>query len=188
MYGKNALLVDGIQQTGPYTEKLWKTGLKLVMKDSPSGVSSILVFGVGGGTVFKMFQKAFPGARLVGVDIDTEIIRIGKQYFGLDTLPHLSLVAQDARIYVKDPSSKEKYDLVIVDLYTGNGVPFFVTGKPFLAAVRRLVRPGGRMIMNYFDEKDQSRTSQILFDTLTFVYRHVERKAVLRNIFFYVIK
>lgn len=180
----NSLLVNGIEQTGPYTQKLWKLGLRPIFKDPSFQPANILVFGVGGGTVFKMFQRSFPNARMVGVDVDREIIRIGKTYFGLDKLPRLTLVAKDARDY----SANQKYDLVIIDLYIGNDVPRFVTQEPFLSKVRRLLGPDGRMIMNYFSEKNQGKESTTLLARLSRIFSNAQRRPTLRNIFFYVIK
>ena len=180
----NSLLVNGIEQTGPYTEKLWRIGLKFILEDRSFQPRNILVFGVGGGTVFGAFAKAYPKACMTGVDVDPEIIRIGKTYFGLDKLPHLMLVTEDARDY----SEHQKYDLVIVDLYIGNDVPGFVTENPFLSKVRRLLPPGGRMIMNYFRQRNQDQHAQKLFKRLSAIYTKTEHRSVLRNIFFSVIK
>lgn len=184
LFGRNSLLVNGIQQTGPYTEKLWKMGLRPILEDSSFQPVNILVFGIGGGTVFNIFQKAFPKAQMVGVDIDPEIIRIGRTYFGLDKLPRLTLVAKDARDYYVN----QKYDLVIIDLYIGNDVPRFVTQEPFLSNVRRLLRPEGRMIMNYFSEKNQDKESTTLLSRLLTIFSNAQRRPVLRNIFFSVVK
>ncbi len=188
MYGRNALLVSGIEQTGPYTEKLWKVGLQPILDIPPKEISTILVLGVGEGMLFHMFQKAFPVAKMTGVDVDPEIIRIGKKYFGLDAIPGLTLAAQDARAFVKNPSKRNSYDLVIVDLYTGNDVPPFVTQNPFLSGVRRLVRPGGRVVINYFCQENQDQKSQVILRKLSTIYRKAQSKPRLRNIFFYVVK
>jgi spermidine synthase len=185
--GTYELLVNGIVQTGRYTQKLWQKGLQSLFAKNLS-VTNILVLGVGGGTVFHLFAKKFPNSEMTGVDIDEVVVDIGKKYFGLSGIPHLKLVTQDAQTFVKNPMRAKKYDLVIVDLYTGNDVPSFVTKKPFLADIGRVVKPGGRIVINYFDAKNQASRAQIVFDHLALAYVQVERKSVLRNIFFYVLK
>jgi spermidine synthase len=185
--GVDELLVNGIVQTGRYTSKLWQKGLQPIFAASLP-VSDILVLGVGGGTVFPLFAKKFPNSEMTGVDIDEEVIAVGNKYFGFSDIPHLKLVTQDARTFVKNPMRAKKYDVVVVDLYTGNDVPSFVTKKPFLTDVGRVLKPGGRMVINYFDAKNQASRAQIVFDNLALAYVQVERKSVLRNIFFYVVK
>jgi len=168
--GRNVLLVNGIQQTGGYTEKLWKEGMRNIHG------KKILVFGVGGGTVF----SNFPDAQITAVDIDPEIIRIGKKYFGLGKLSNLTLIQQDARMFI----SRKKYDLIIVDLYIGNDVPAFVSQKPFLKKCMSFLLPGGQMVINYFSQKDQETKAHALRQIII----GATVKPVLRNIFVYVVK
>lgn len=165
--GKNVLLVNGIEQTGSYSEKLWRTGLQgMHPKD-------VLVFGVGGGTVF----RKFPESRITGVDLDGEILHIAKKYFGLH---NTTLIKRDARLF----DTNKKYDLVIVDLYIGNDVPEFVTTKDFLLKCKRFLRNGGQMVINYFSEKDQEKKAA----EIALYFKKVHVKAVLRNMFIYVVK
>lgn len=165
--GRRVLLVNGIQQTGSYTEKLWRVGLRGVHP------KNVLVLGVGGGTVF----RKFPEAQITGVDIDGKIIEIAKKYFGLR---HATLIEKDARSFDTD----KKYDLVIVDLFIGNDVPEFASTKFFLLQCERFLIEGGRMVMNYYSQCDQEEKAA----KITSFFKKAEAKPVLRNIFIYVIK
>jgi spermidine synthase len=186
--GAYTLLVNGIHQTGGYAQRLWKKGLLPLFAHRDISFKSILVLGVGGGAVFKLFRKKFPTAYITGVDIDKEILTIGKTYFGLDTLPDTKLVCADAKQFVRQTKQRRRYDLIIVDLYTGNDVPGFVTQKVFVKHVRGLLRPHGRAVINYFREKDQAEAAQKLYVMLSEQFSRVQMKPTLRNIFFYVLK
>lgn len=165
--GRNVLLVNGIEQTGRYTEKLWTMGLRGIYP------KNILVFGVGGGTVFKHFPKS----QITAVDIDNKIIQIAIEYFGIR---NVTLIESDARLFDTD----KKFDLVIVDLYIGNDVPNFVTQKPFLARIFQMVAPGGQMVLNYYNQNKQEQTAAKIVS----MFHKAIAKPVLRNIFVYVVK
>lgn len=183
MYGKNVLLVNGIQQSGQYTQRLWEMGFK---GNLDKYAATILVFGVGGGTAFHMLRRIYPQASIVGVDIDPEIIRISKMYFGLNDLQNLRLIDRDAASFAREAArQKKRYDLVIIDLYVGNDVPAFVEGSDFLKAIESLKAANGRVILNYFSYYNQPQKSKILLDRLAKIYQSVQRKNILRNIFFY---
>lgn len=175
--GRLTLLVNGIQQTGNYTEKLWETGLGEVKIINPK---NILIFGVGGGGLFHHLHHRFPQANLTGVDVDVEIIRIAKTYFGLDKLNNLTLIQQDARTFRSD----KRYDLVIIDLYIGNGVPDFVSQRPFLDHVYSMLKKRGMLVMNYFHQKNQKEKARHIAN----FFPDARVKPVLRNMFIYVIK
>lgn len=168
--GRNILLVNGIQQTGPYTEKLWKKGLKNMH------AKRILVFGIGGGAVL----RHFPDSHITAVDIDPEIIRIAKKYFGLGRQKNVIIVQSDARLF----RTIKKFDLVIVDLYTGNDVPNFVSQKEFLHRILGFVSPGGQLIINYFSQTNQARNAANIVSLLP----GATAKPVLRNMFIFVVK
>ena len=182
-FGKNELYVNGIQQSGPYTIRLWKKGLEHVFHNSPKRVEKVLLLGIGGGTVFPMLHEQFPGAKITAVDIDQEIISLYSKYFSSGTSSYVSLTCADAKKFVV--SEKRKYDLIIVDLYVGNDVPDFVTGKPFFTALKNIVSSQGMIVFNYFTDKNQWAKSQLLFDKLSGIFQSVIRKQNIRNVFYY---
>jgi spermidine synthase len=182
-FGKKELYVNGIQQSGPYTVRLWTKGLEYIFHNPPKRVEKILILGIGGGTVFPMLHKQFPSARITAVDIDQEIITLYSRYFAYDTGSYVALVCADARKFVA--SGKQDYDLIIVDLYIGNDVPEFVTGKPFFIALKKILLPHGITVFNYFSDKNQWEKSHILLDKLTGIYQSVVRKQTIRNVFYY---
>jgi spermidine synthase len=183
-YGKKELYVSGIQQSGPYTKRLWMAGLRKLFLMRPHDITKIVVLGVGGGTLFPMLRKLYPAAAITGVDIDPEIIRLYKTYF--DRGYHVRVVSGDAKDFVTTQIKKNRsFDLVIVDLYVGNNVPKFVTDRDFLASTKRMLAPRGVCMWNYFSEEHQAHNESVLLDRLSKIYQSVDSQDILRNIFFY---
>lgn len=107
--------VSGLTQSGGIVESIWKETLRKIKKEK---IKSVLILGLGGGTVAKLVKKYWPESKIVGVEIDTAMIELGKKYLGLKDI---EIIIQDAYGYIKN--NKEKYDLVIVDLYIGDEFP-----------------------------------------------------------------
>jgi spermidine synthase len=177
---KLSLLVNGIQQTGMYVETLFHRAFQRFVKWYPSGVKRILVIGVGGGSVIQQLKDLYPEARIVAVDVDKVIVHIAKKYFNVKENSMCSFVVADARSYLSK-KNKPEFDLIIIDIYIGNDVPTFVTSKDFVREVRRALRPGGRMLMNYFSYHNQPKKSEELLKKLSTFYSVVEMRSILRN-------
>lgn len=185
-FGSRELYVDGIQQSGPYTIRLWKTGLRDIGTNLPEEIKNILILGVGGGTLFGMLTAKFPHAHITAVDVDAEIISLYKKYFMRGDVSSVSLVCEDARKFITQAVREKKmFDLVIIDLYIGNDVPDFVTNTAFLASIHRILAKKGMAVYNYFNSSDQSHNAEVLLDKLSQIYHCVYSRDILRNIFFY---
>ena len=76
-----------------------------------------MVLGVGGGSVVQLIKKYWPKVIITGIEIDPEIIRISYKHFGLDKIANLKIVNTDALDFII--RTREKFDLIIVDLYIG---------------------------------------------------------------------
>jgi len=182
-FGKKELYVNGIQQSGSYTKRLWKKGLTDLLQKPTGIVKNILILGVGGGTLFPLLHKSFPDATVTAVDVDEEIISLYKKYFSDNNTSYLRLVCSDARNFLT--REKKKFDIIIIDIYTGNDVPGFVTDTKFLNSCHERLAPRGNVIINYFSYKNQLSKSKRLLDRLSKIYQAVIKKRILYNIFYY---
>lgn len=107
------LLVNGSRQSiyrlDGSSRGYWK---KLVPE---SEVRSALILGLGGGTAAKYLRKRWPGVRILGYEIDPEVVRVATAYFDLDK--GVEVRTEDFRNALK---LRELFDLIIVDLYQGS--------------------------------------------------------------------
>lgn len=182
-FGKYKLLVNGSRQSGAYIEWLWKkafrafemgSGLRALQGLTPT----ILVLGVGGGTVIHMLARRFPHAHITAIDIDPKMIEIALSYFGLSKIPNLTLVCADAKKFVE---KKARYDLVIVDLFIGAHIPEFVGDIKFLT---KLKERGRLIVINYLRELEYEEKSSVLEKRLNSIFERVREYSIARNRFF----
>ena len=174
--GRLKLLVNGSRQSGRYIEWLWKKALN-AFRIPPC--QSILVLGVGGGTVIHLLHKRYPDAHITAVDIDPQMIDIGKKYFGLARVTNLVLVIANA----KDYKITRAYDLVIVDLFIGRHIPEFVGNEKFLRRFR-----SSTIIINYLRELEYKEKSRKLVDVLEKIFPVVKNYQIAHNSFYFVVK
>jgi len=106
---------------------------------------SILVLGSAAGGVARQVEQAFPDAHVTGVDIDPQIHEVAKTVFGVDT-QRTTLVTQDARVFLTE--TQDRYDLVIVDVFSGEMVPVHCVTREFFQLVHNRLTPGGGVFVN----------------------------------------
>lgn len=75
----------GLDQSGRAVEIVWRAAIKKAA-DSRQQVERVLILGLGGGSIAKLVRQYWPGAKIVGVDVDPVIVDLGKKYMGLGEL------------------------------------------------------------------------------------------------------
>lgn len=126
----------------------------------------ILIIGLGGGTIPSFLHKHYPAATIDVVEIDPEVIDTAQRFFGLPVDARLRAHAADGRKFVEE--AKEPYDLVFLDAYSSDSIPYHLATKEFLEAVQRVTAPGGAVLGNVW-----SRHSNPLYDSMVRTYQEV---------------
>jgi spermidine synthase len=118
---------------------------------------SVLLLGLGGASAARLVRTLAPRARIVGVEIDAEVVRAARRWFGLDAL-RISVRRADARAFLA--RERRRFDLVIDDVFVGSGVrvrkPDWLP-EPGLRWAARRVAPGGVLATNVLEEGARSR-------------------------------
>lgn len=100
-------------------QRILKFGLE---KINLSKVNSILVLGMGGGSVIETLREDFNyNNQIDAVEIDPVIIDIADKEFGISESASLNIHCMDAFTYAE--TNSKKFDLIIVDLYIDLTVP-----------------------------------------------------------------
>src|SRR5690606_8086023 len=93
-------------------------------------------------------RHLLPDCRLVAVDIDSEIVALAELNMRLD---ELGIEIHFADAYAWIAKCKERFDVVIDDVYLAGRDDVFRPGKSDagqIAALKRLVAPGGLLLAN----------------------------------------
>ena len=139
-------------------QRVLKKGLKYIGYERIQNFNSILVLGVAGGSVIETLKNEvkFQG-KITGVEIDADVIELAKKYFGLGSYNNVSIVNDDAFEFVL--KTKEKYDLIIIDIFQDTKMPNFLFEDFFINRINFLLRPEGFILFNtmVISEKDRIR-------------------------------
>jgi len=106
----------------------------------------MLLIGVGGGSIPKKFNKEFPNMVIDAIDLDPEVIRIAKDHFNLAENKNLALHAQDGRLFMA--RTKHQYDIIMLDAYFTDSMPFHLATKQFFELARKKLAPNGVVVAN----------------------------------------
>jgi len=144
--------MSSIRPGGPTTHPVWEAlGAPLVaLVDAPR---SILLLGLGGGAVARVARALAPGARIVAVDCDLEVVAAARRHFGLDDLD-VEVVVEDARGYLE--RAGPGYDAILEDIFVGPGrtvhKPDWLPEPGLTLALARL-NPDGFLACNTIHER-----------------------------------
>lgn len=130
----------------------------------------VLIVGLGGGTIPSLLRKHYPRLAIDTVDIDPDVVAVAKQFFGFREDASLRAYVEDGRRYIE--KSKEPYDVIFLDAYGEDNIPYDLATKEFLQAVRRATGPKGVVAANIWSSANNAlhdamlRTYQEVFDDL----------------------
>jgi spermidine synthase len=112
--------------------------------------ASVLLLGLGGGTVARQLRAFAPAARIVGVEIDAAVIDAARAHLGLDD-SRVEVVIGDATTYLAQ--GDERFDAVVDDLYLGTQEGLrrgAASHRELAGALRARCAAGGVVVANVF--------------------------------------
>lgn len=128
-------------------QRILRKGLKYIGFERIKKFENILVLGVAGGSVLKTLvdEVKFSG-KITGVEIDSKVVEIANNYFGLNKIPNCKIVVDDAFEFVL--KTKEKYDLIIIDVFQDTTMPNFLFEDFFINRINFLLNINGFILFN----------------------------------------
>jgi len=106
---------------------------------------SALVLGLGAGAVPARLSAR--GIDVTAVEIDPASFNVARRFFGLDET-RVKAVQADARTYLRECAGK--HDVIVVDLFHGDGTPDYLITRDFFADLRACLTVGGVVVFNTF--------------------------------------
>ena len=110
------------------------------------GARDVLFVGLGGGSAPKRMWRDFPHLRLQAVELDPVVVDVAYRYFGLPRSPRLRVETEDGRRYLA--RTQRRWDVVALDAFYADSVPFHLTTREFLELLRSRLAPGGVVVAN----------------------------------------
>lgn len=105
-----------------------------------------LFIGLGGGSAPRRFYQDYPGLLIDVAELDPEVVNVAKRYFLFKESDRMKVQAVDGRIFVN--KTPHRYDMVFLDAYYADAIPFHLTTQEFLREVKQKLTPQGIVVAN----------------------------------------
>jgi spermidine synthase len=105
-----------------------------------------LILGHGGGSLAKWLAHRWPELELDIVEFDPAVVRMAEDYFSYQRPPQHHVHVRDARVFLN--STDRTYDIIWVDAFARQMIPFHLTTVEFFAALRVHLKPNGVLTLN----------------------------------------
>ncbi len=135
-----------------------------------TNITDVLCIGLGVGIVPMQFARE--GASVDVVEINPAVVPLGQKYFDLQP-DKLHITIGDGRYYLNE--CRKHYDAVILDAFLGESSPSHLMTREAFTAIRRVLKPGGVLVINSFGDFDPGRDyfTASLHKTLKAVFKSV---------------
>ncbi|TMC46626.1 MAG: hypothetical protein E6J20_20840 [Chloroflexi bacterium] len=141
-------------------------------------VRRILIIGAAGGTTARALAALYPGVRIDGVELDPVVSELGREYMGLDRIPGLRTVNEDGRSFLQ--RSGDRYDMIAVDAYHRDYVPFHLATAEFFQLCRDHLSAGGVLAINAARVPEDDQLATAVAGTVATVFPQAWRWGALR--------
>jgi spermidine synthase len=105
-----------------------------------------LFIGLGGGIMPMMLRQRHPELAIDIVEIDPAVTEIAEDFFAFRRDPRLTVHHGDGRVFLR--RNEIRYDLIFLDAYNAEAIPFHLTTQEFYGLMGRRLAPGGVIAVN----------------------------------------
>lgn len=149
VYYQDGILQNRVDARGE-SLSLFTHALELLATGYRPEARGALVLGLGAGIV--PMRLAARGMAVAVVEINPASWEAAEALFGFEPKRVTGHLA-DARSFVR--GCRDAHDIIVVDLFQGDGVPDYLVTREFFADLRRCLRPGGVAVFNSFADLDR---------------------------------
>ena len=138
--------------------------ISLAFKDKDP--KDVLFVGLGSGSMPRYLNKYYPTVNIDIVEIDPDIVSVAKKYFYFKENERMKVSVNDGRTFIK--RTPKKYDMIFLDAYQNDYIPFHLTTLEFLREVKSRLRDDGVVVSNILSEYRNK-----FFDSMVVTYKKV---------------
>ena len=113
-WNNGQLVLDTLNTNYSYgsLQRILKTGLKKIGYEKILNFNKILILGVAGGSVIKTLVEEIKFKnKIIGVEIDPQIIAVANKYFNLNEIKNLEIIIENAEIFVTNNNDNSPFDM-----------------------------------------------------------------------------
>lgn len=176
------LSFDGAEQTrmsrrDPLTGHFQYTELFHMVLLWHMDLTNVLMVGLGGGSVQRSFAHYYTNVTVETVEIDPEVVRVAREYFGFQEGPRQRVHVSDGRAFLLRTS--RQFGAIFMDAYTenryGSFVPPHLATKEFFELARSRLSTNGVLAYNVIGRWRGGRADLVgaLYRTLQTVFPQV---------------
>lgn len=110
----------------------------------------VLFVGLGAGVMPRYLSRYYGNTDIDVVEIDPDIFEVAKLHFQFVEKERMKVHIADGRVFIK--RVPKKYDLIFLDAYRGDHIPFHLTTREFLKEVKKKLNDGGVVVSNILSE------------------------------------
>ncbi len=125
--------------------------LPMLVVDDPAEVDRVLFVGGGGFSGPKRFAAEYD-ATVDVVEIDPEVVDAAKTHFDVEESDDLRIHTMDGREYLE--RTNHSYDVVVLDAYRADRVPYHLTTVEFMRLVRDRMGADGVVVANVISARE----------------------------------
>ncbi len=111
----------------------------------------ILVVGLGGACIQRYVHRLLPEAVIETAELDPEVRAVAAAYFFFKEDARQVVHLGDGRAFVE--TTKQRYDLIILDAFSATSIPDRLTTREFLQAVKDRLAEGGVVCANLWSSE-----------------------------------
>ncbi len=134
---------------------------------TPDQVESVALVGLAAGTIARQYTAIYGPLPIDGVEIDPEIVRVGREYFEMKQ-PNLNVIVADGRYALAH--SERRYTVVGIDAYRLPYIPPHLTTVEFFRQVHDHLTADGVVAINVGRTHDDYRLVEAMLATLLQVF------------------
>lgn len=112
---------------------------------------SILVIGLGGGSIPVVFSDLYPNARIDVVEVDEAVVRVAEEFFYFEETDLMKVHVDDGRPFIKRAGLRgNTYDFIVLDAFSGDYIPEHMLTREFLEEVKAIMTEDSVLVANTF--------------------------------------